>query len=86
STLNLSFNAFTGSTPEEVAELEAIAAFFVEGNIFLGHIQIEYETCSSFWDFKRIRGKRNIRIEERNKQWGREMWLPGQNLKNHQQY
>ena len=34
--INLSFNAFTGSIPEELADLEAIATFFVEGNT--GHI------------------------------------------------
>lgn len=34
--INLSFNAFTGSIPEELADLEAIATFFVEG--LSGHI------------------------------------------------
>jgi hypothetical protein len=32
------FNAFTGSIPEELADLEAIATIFVEGNKLTGHI------------------------------------------------
>jgi LRR receptor-like serine/threonine-protein kinase FLS2 len=36
--INLSFNAFTGSIPEEFAELEAVMAFSVEGNKLSGNI------------------------------------------------
>ena len=32
------FNAFTGSIPEELADLEAIATIFAEGNKLTGHI------------------------------------------------